>query len=174
MNFKKEIKMANSGYVVFQKEIPSLEQIKEDVKEILKKFPNHTITFTQDEDSWSKEGTWVVSFKENDYLSLVFWISKFKNKKCIEFRHGHSSSFSWWVEAELREGIGRKYNAKIADDAYSGYEKPSQKSFKTIKEYFFWSHHCNGDENWNTQMEKIWKDTQANFEKKMWQVCVLQ
>src|SRR4051812_2480743 len=102
--------MANHAYVV-PKQMPPVEQIDRDVREICaRKFPMFTLEFNPEQPGWD------LSYKNDGYIGLVFWISDIGNPDtfdeatetwgerwpCIEFRHGHGEHvWLWWVEYEI-------------------------------------------------------------------------
>lgn len=113
--------MANHAYVIFKDGVlPSDEQIEQDLNEVLKRFP--LFTASKKKDFWSVDGT-----ENPDYIGLIFWKSDYKEYDekyehvvktipCLEFRHGHCCSMLWWLESEVRNHFGRKYNTYQVDD----------------------------------------------------------
>jgi hypothetical protein len=79
---------------------------------------------------------WTLQYKNEDYIALQFWLSDdveygeekdgeyteydepkiLSKQSCIEFRHGHSYNFMWWVEGVFRENLGKHYDARMWDD----------------------------------------------------------
>ena len=89
---------------------------------------------------------WFLQYKDEDYIALVFWLSDdvsygdekdgefieydkpkiLSKQSCIEFRHGHSYNFMWWVEGVFRENLGKHYNARMWDDGTGWIDGPQK------------------------------------------------
>lgn len=145
--------MANHARIFRDKDsIPPVEQIRKDVEEIVKrKFPLYRIEFNPENNMW-----WVgYGPMGESFNCLTFWldVTKVRPTKpvskdfdwddwcengpevpCIEFRHGHSYQFLWWVEDEIRRSLAVKYNLLENDDCSDEVYEPS----KTFKEQACW------------------------------------
>lgn len=64
---------------------------------------------------------WIISYPPvPDDLSFAFWLtsSSMVNGRpyLLEFRHGHTYNFMWWVEGVIRENLGAHYNGYMLDE----------------------------------------------------------
>lgn len=95
---------------------------------------------------------WIVFYKDIS-IALEFWLSSeysygeyidekwieydnpvfIKTNNIIEFRHGHSLAFMWWVEAVIRENLGAIYNAEMADEGCDIDPKPKPEDIETFE-----------------------------------------
>ena len=70
------------------------------------------------------------------YLSFSFWLetkSTFPARPyVIEFRHGHTFDFMWWVEAVIRENLGQIYGAHMYDDGCEIDPEPNPERYETF------------------------------------------
>ena len=114
---------------------------------------------------------WFLSYKDDDYLAMVFWLSddvaygEYKNgewidfddkkilskQSCIEFRHGHSFRFMWWVEGVFRENLGKIFNAKMWDDGTGECEDAKPENFESFKSYLL--QFCDKEEDLSKQKQ---------------------
>lgn len=110
-------------------------------------------------DYGTKEKTWLIHYPKDNYMGFLIWISdeeefgemkgdefvEYKKPKLIsknsviEFRHGHSYMFMWWVEGVVRENLGKIYKARMFDDGCEIPPKPNPAKFETFETYCrFW------------------------------------
>jgi hypothetical protein len=134
--------MANHIFVI-PKKMPTAEQVDKDAREICaRKFPQLTLHFKQE------EGSWLLQYKDDPYIGLIFWISKWGDPKtwneksktcsrvlpCIEFRH--RTGWLWWVEYEIREELALRYNAKVVDESNEEeFDAPQTERYRNYSEY---------------------------------------
>lgn len=134
--------MANHAYVI-PKKMPTRKQIDTDAREIVtRKFPMFDLHY-------DGKKNWHLQYKDDGYIGLIFWIDKYGlietwtpeteeckvYRPCIEFRHGHSRPFMWWVEYEIREELALRYKAQCADDGTPGYDPPQTDRYNSYMEY---------------------------------------
>lgn len=149
--------MANHAKVYTGKKLNPIE-----VNDIVQKLNKEKLygVFDLKYDADSKNGygkyQWVLSYKNDNQFSLIFWLSDdesygeekdgtyitydkpkiLSKQSCIEFRHGHTFSFMWWVEGVLRENLGKHYNAKMWDDGTGWLDEPPRADqFETFETY---------------------------------------
>lgn len=90
------------------------------------------------------EKTWWIKYVKDDQISFLVWISdeidyeeedgKLVSKDSVlEFRHGHSWQFMWWVEGIVRENLGKIYNARMFDDGCEIEPKPVPDHYETFE-----------------------------------------
>lgn len=148
--------MANHAKVCTSKTLDPLE-INEIVQRLNKEKLHDifTLNFEVDtENGWGKY-QWILRYKEDPCIAIEFWLSdekeygkeingkwiQFKEAKilstqsCIEFRHGHSFQFMWWVEGVFRENLGKHYNARMWDDGTSWLGPASPEKYENFQEY---------------------------------------
>jgi hypothetical protein len=177
--------MANHAKVCTGKSL-NPEEVNEIVQRInKKKFGGiFTIDFQIDvERGWGKY-QWILNYKDTDYIGMVFWLSDdasygyeedgkwidsddktiLSKQSCIEFRHGHSFRFMWWVEGVFRENLGKHYNAKMWDDGIGECEPANPKKYETFKSYLT-SDEEGYDKNVNKEKLKQWKDFEFGLQK---------
>jgi hypothetical protein len=91
-----------------------------------------------------EEKLWSVGYPKDDYMAFLIWISdevEYENGESklisegsvIEFRHGHSFQFMWWVEGVVRENLGKIYNARMFDDGCEIDPKPNHVRYETFE-----------------------------------------
>jgi len=118
--------MSNHGFI-YGKNLPSVQQIDKDVREIMQKFPEFTVTLHDDTQCW---------IVEYESLRMCFWYKRFRKVPCLEFRHSYSGMpFMWWIEYEIREQIALKYKLKQYDEGI-GKTESEYTNHKTYEEYF--------------------------------------
>ena len=148
--------MANHAKVCTGKTL-NPDEINQIVQRINKEKFGGVFTLTYDVDfpnGWGKY-QWLLKYKDDDYLAMQFWLTddeewgtekdgKFieydepkilSEQSCIEFRHGHSFRFMWWVEGVFRENLGKHYNAKMWDDGVGECGKAEPEKYETFKHY---------------------------------------
>jgi hypothetical protein len=127
---------------------------------------------------------WFLQYKDEDYIAMVFWISDdvaygyeedgkwiesddrtiLSKQSCIEFRHGHSFDFMWWVEGVFRENLGKHYNAKMWDDGIGECETANPERYETFKTYASFNY-ADKDGNLNKENLKKWKEIHFDWQK---------
>jgi hypothetical protein len=141
--------MANHAKVFTGKTLDPNE-VNEIVERLNKEKFGGLFSFERGE-SWAGDRYyWLMHYNNNDDLSLEFWITdeiaRDKNEEggdeivcpesVIEFRHGHSVRFMWWVEGVLREFLGEHYKAKMWDDGTGWDEEgPQSQHYDTFEKY---------------------------------------
>lgn len=140
--------MANHAKVITGKTL-NPDEVNEIVQRINKEKLGSVFTITYEKDvpnGWGKH-QWFVQYKEETYITMVFWLSDdvdyinydkptvVSEQSCIEFRHGHSFRFMWWVEGVFRENLGKHYNANMWDDGIGECGPPNPEDFETFKKY---------------------------------------
>jgi hypothetical protein len=152
--------MANHAKVCTGKTL-NPDEVNEIVQRLNKEKLGGVFTITYEKDvpnGWGKH-QWHLSYKGDDYLGMVFWLTDdirygegdeygstkefveydepktLSTQSCIEFRHGHSFQFMWWVEGVFRENLGKHYNAEMYDDG-TGWEGPAKPDrYETFEKY---------------------------------------
>lgn len=119
-----------------------------------------TVTFEKNTPNGYGDYQWFVKYKDQDYIAMIFWLSDdiacgyeendkwieydepktISEQSCIEFRHGHSFRFMWWVEGVFRENLGKYYNAKMWDDGVGECGPANPERYETFKTYL--NHHA--------------------------------
>lgn len=121
--------MANHGYVIVKK-LPPAKKVDAELRDIVAKFPQFDLHF------YAKERSWDFLLRSDNKFGMSFWLDKtYKKEPCIEFRHGHGSNFFWWIEYEIREELGLRYDAIMADDGDNRRTKPKKKRYSFYSEY---------------------------------------
>lgn len=152
--------MANHGYVYTKQEITQ-EQLMADLQQINNDFLGGLFTITNNdnffvivnpdfsdlgcscwisdekeygeyiksEDAEFPEEGRELTYVEYDEPKLICANSK------IEFRHGHGSSFFWWLEGLFRENLAKKYNAEVGDDGYEERYPAKPEQYETFEIY---------------------------------------
>lgn len=160
--------MSNHAYVV-PKKMPTSRQINKDAQEICaRKFPQFVLNY-------DGKKNWHLKYDPApSYLGLIFWRSKTGDPRtwnqklekctvelpCIEFRHGHSWPFLWWVEYEIREELAVRYDAKVMDDSDGKLGRSQKERFATYSEYMAF-----------TRSEMITDQTMLNYVNYEIQMC---
>ena len=141
-----------------------------------------TLEYEKDVENGYGEHQWFLQYKDRGDISRVFWLvddvrygegdeygstkefveydkpKTLSKQSCIEFRHGHSFQFMWWVEGVFRENLGAHYNAQMWDDGTGWLEKAKPERYETFKSY---SSGCG-----RTQKEiKAWKKYHFDWQK---------
>lgn len=111
----------NHAYVV-PKVMPTVEQIDAVAREfVAERFPQFELTLSDDDGP-----TWFVHLRENESVRLIFWMGKYLEENashpCIEFRHGHSYDFLWWIEREITKKLHDVFGGVTVDDGIGQYE----------------------------------------------------
>jgi hypothetical protein len=164
--------MANHAKVITGKTLDP-----EDVNKIVQRLNEEklggvfTITYEKNVPSgWGKH-QWFLQYKNKPFLTMVFWLSddvdyiNFEKPKviseqsCIEFRHGHSFQFMWWVEGVFRENLGKHYNANMWDDGIGECGPANPEHFETFKTYAI------GNKNYSENEIKKWKEVNFDWQK---------
>ena len=84
-----------------------------------------------------------------DNISLQFWTSdewdysdtphieprKVASRNIIEFRHGHTFDFMWWVEGVIRETLGEIYQGEMWDDGCDISPTPKPQKYETFERF---------------------------------------
>jgi len=103
----------------------------------------------------AKEKTWLIHYPKDDYMGFLVWISDeeefgemkrgefveydkpklIRKNSVIEFRHGHTYQFMWWVEGVIRENLGEIYGARMFDDGCDINPKPNPAKFETFEKF---------------------------------------
>jgi hypothetical protein len=121
--------MANHAYVIVKK-LPPAKKVDAELRDIVSKFPQFTLTF------YPKERSWFFHLTSDEALGMSFWLSKtFEKEPCIEFRHGHCANFFWWIEYEIREELARRYGAVVVDDGDGERNPPQVERYLTFSDY---------------------------------------
>lgn len=139
--------MANHARVCTGKKLDPSE-----VSDIVQKLNKEKLgdVFTLEYQKNTKDGygkhQWFLQYKDEDYIAMIFWLTDdesygeekdgeyieydkpkiLSKQSCIEFRHGHSYNFMWWVEGVFRENLGKHYNARMWDDGCGWIEEPQK------------------------------------------------
>lgn len=168
--------MANHAKVCTGKTL-NPDEVNEIVQRLNKEKLGGVFTITYETNitgGWGKF-QWVVQFKD---ISMIFWLSDDKEygieengkfieypkpkiiseQSCIEFRHGHSFNFMWWVEGVFRENLGKHYNAKMWDDGIGECGPANPEKHETFKSYAI-----SGETNKDNI--KQWKKIQFDWQK---------
>jgi hypothetical protein len=124
LGFLKKYSMANHCRVLTKKTLDPKE-VDKLVKKISREKLFHVfkVRFNKKENSW-----YVFHPSSPGYMALTFWLSDeneydesgtpnvLLKQSVIEFRHGHSYSFLWWIEGVFRENLAKHYGAQTRDD----------------------------------------------------------
>ncbi len=148
--------MANHAKVITGKTLNP-----EEVNEIIQRLNQEklggvfSITYSVDEpNGWGKY-QWYLKYKDEDFIAMVFWLTDdeeygieengefieyaepkiLSTQSCIEFRHGHSFHFMWWVEGVFRENLGKHYSARMWDDGIGECSSENLDKYETYKSY---------------------------------------
>ncbi len=80
------------------------------------------------------------------------------NRNCIEFRHGHSLEFLWWIESVFFEGLAKHFNGRMFDEGIGFYDRdPEPEKITTYKDYILRSRKDISDDKSRIGDFKRWK-----------------
>jgi hypothetical protein len=129
--------MANHAYVASVRPL-YLSDVDANVRKIVKE----KLTDQFEVDLVEAEKTWYIKAKVPtmaEYLSFYFWLDTSSNFPArpyvIEFRHGHTFQFMWWVEAVIRENLGQIYEANMYDDGCEISPIPNPEKYESFEKF---------------------------------------
>ena len=178
--------MANHAKVCTGKTLDP-DEVNEIVQKLNKEKLGDVFTLTYQKDNVNGYGKyqWFLQYKDEDYIAMIFWLSDDKEygieeegkeyieydepkilstQSCIEFRHGHSFNFMWWVEGVFRENIGKHYNAKMWDDGVGECGHANPERYETFQTYASFNY-VDKDGNLNKENLKRWKEIHFDWQK---------
>lgn len=109
----------------------------------MRKFPEFTIDY---ENEWNDVERkhwicWTIRYEDNPYLTMRFYIDIFRRRgmkgdaPCLNFPHGHTLPFMWWIEYVIREQLAKMLNLKQYDEGIGDCEN-EYTDYQTYEEYF--------------------------------------
>lgn len=135
--------MANNAYLIpAPGKMPTAQEVDRVVREIVAQhFPPLVVEFSEE------YSIWVISVvEEKTQIAFTFCLDSYyqeaedgedlamKILPCIEFRHGHSFDFLWWLEREFTLYLKEAFPGKTVDDGIGEYEiEPTH--YSTYYEY---------------------------------------
>lgn len=142
--------MANHAYAKTGKTLDAKE-VDGHIRKIVSEKLNNAFIVDFNEE----ETIWMINYKKSDYIGFQMWISddveygEMKGKEFVEydkpktistnsvleFRHGHTFFFMWWVEGVIRENLGKIYSASMFDDGTDINPTPNPEKYKTFEHY---------------------------------------
>jgi len=174
--------MANHAKVCTGKTL-NPDEVNDIVQKINKEKLGDIFTLTYQKDNVNGYGKyqWFLQYKDEDYIAMIFWLSDdidysssdentldggnlLSTQSCIEFRHGHSFQFMWWVEGVFRENLGKHYNAKMWDDGVGECGPANPERYETFQTYASF-HYVDKDGNLNKENLKRWKEIHFDWQK---------
>lgn len=170
--------MANHAKVITGKTLDPAE-VNEIVQRLNKEKLGGVFTITLGRGHYG-EHQWFLQYKDEGFIGMHFWLTDnqqwgeekdgkwiefdepkvISKQSCIEFRHGHSFQFMWWVEGLFRENLGVHYNAEMWDDGVGECGKPDPERYETFKTY------VTRIETKTKAEVKAWKNLHFNWQKK--------
>ncbi len=126
--------MANHGYVKVRKNL-TLNQVKDDTKEIIKRRFQNKLKIEIDKDNtYSPVEGKVISIMCGEEHVHSFWLD---SVRILEFRHAQGGQAFAWVERVIQNELAQKYNGKISDDGCDGSWKATPNKYLTYRDYLF-------------------------------------
>lgn len=120
--------MANHAYIVEMKKFPTEKEIVETLNDFNKKHLFNELIVKKEENGYS------LSIDDCICDNVFLYVDKIRNRKCLEFVHGHCSDLFWWLDFEIEHEFARKFEGKIEDDADGIKQKP-RKNFRSFKKF---------------------------------------
>ncbi len=142
--------MANHAYVKTDQFL-NPKEVDAHVRRIVKEKLGDAFIVNFDEEDMS----WFIDYPKHDYIGFVFWLAddieygsgegddyepydeplRMSRQSVIEFRHGHTFNFMWWVEGVIRENLGAIYNARMFDDGCEIDPEPHPEKYETFNTF---------------------------------------
>ena len=124
--------MANHGFVTTRKHL-TVEKIDADIRRLAAHYFGPAAAAEGPEDCDGMLASWWIYFNDDDNEGFSVWLM---TKRKLEFRHPLGSyGLRRWGQQIFTEELAAKYEGRISDQGWEGYERPDVEKINTYRKW---------------------------------------